>query len=1109
MPTIQSGDLSFSFEASVRGPLKLTGILDTKNKHQWLTGQKTLFGAATNSGNFIKSNQSPMVDVLLQHSPRSFTVWCHLDNLIQIQLNIQGDGAKSAVRIYTRISNNGTKTVFLRLFLPLILICDLKAPSPNDALMACVPRELGSVRSLAEAPPIGMRFNRKVGLPTSMNMMEVASVYDASGGGGVFFADTSGNRRFQRAPLQFTLSGKEVVGFWICDIQPGTSIEGPSLGIGVHSTGDWHNAIDYYLAAHQWHTHFADTPPWLREAGGIYSFGGGGAGSIYLQYRGTRLDHGSALCTYERDQGPWRDGLGDQGRERFPIQISSAGFAPAGSPVIAAQQMQNQTCVFAVGDDGGVWVTWQRGGGAWRDGKKGRVPARVTPASVAPPGAPLAAAHQNERQLDVFWVHHDGSIWVTWAVDDGQWRDGQDGRDPARITPMGYASPTACLAAIKQNSSQLDVFWVRDDGAVWVTWIVNEDGRWRDGGSGKLPARITPPNVAPAGAPLAAIKPRDNALYVFYVGDDGAIWLTYEVDDGPWTDGKDGRHPLRVSPRGKFPYRAHIAAAKRHDGQLQVFAVGLDGAIWMTWPDAQGKWRDGDSGRLPTQVTPQCMAPAGAHLVAVHQTANQLDVFVVGKEDRVWLTCERPDGSWPDGREGRPEPLFITPGGFAPAGAGVAALLRPDGQMEAYAVSQGRITSFRQLPTLLKEATELGTNVLYLWDYWEGSDAGGMPHYWNKGDYVPRGDLGGKDALIEGIVAIHAQGGRVIAYLEPFIIYKYSEIASGKAAKWTGMQDGAPFSPYIDNDTMVAPFLPWQEEVVGIAQRLVKDYGIDGIFLDSWAWQMNQRLSVAKEGIIYSPAQWNEGVLTLTEKVRTAIRSIKADAVVLGETTAGPIAFTWDGGLAADFFNRVKKDPDFPWNEFREMNENRLLASPVRYGFPEVLFFSNGHDLNELHQVYAAGHSLALCSHWCDASMHDDALHIKQLLDVRRELRDAMVYGKQVYQPRTSEPSVAAYYFRGNRKEVITIVNTDEADHDISLEMMASERDSMWRDRLNGPFYWASGTTMSVSMPRASVRVLARRNWLLGRSLARPLSFLNGLLDTIAGIGARRTHPNP
>ena len=113
----------------------------------------------------------------------------------------------------------------------------------------------------------------------------------------------------------------------------------------------------------------------------------------------------------------------------------------------------------------------------------------MTPAGVAPAGAPLAAVHQNERQLDVFWVRHDGGIWTTWVVDDGLWRDGQDGRHPARITPTGFARPNSCLAGAKQNPSQLDVFCVRDDGAVWVTWEVN-DGVWRDGASGRMPAGL-------------------------------------------------------------------------------------------------------------------------------------------------------------------------------------------------------------------------------------------------------------------------------------------------------------------------------------------------------------------------------------------------------------------------------------------------------------------------------------------------------------------------------------------------------------------------------------------------------------------------------------------
>ena len=62
-----------------------------------------------------------------------------------------------------------------------------------------------------------------------MNMMEVASVFDASGRGGKLLLCRYKRQpeNFQRAPLQFTLSAEEVVGFLDRRFQPGTWIEGP------------------------------------------------------------------------------------------------------------------------------------------------------------------------------------------------------------------------------------------------------------------------------------------------------------------------------------------------------------------------------------------------------------------------------------------------------------------------------------------------------------------------------------------------------------------------------------------------------------------------------------------------------------------------------------------------------------------------------------------------------------------------------------------------------------------------------------------------------------------------------------------------------------------
>ena len=66
--------------------------------------------------------------------------------------------------------------------------------------------------------------------------------------------------------------------------------------------------------------------------------------------------------------------------------------------------------------------------------------------------------------------------------------------------------------------------------------------------------------------------------------------------------------------------------------------------------------------------------------------------------------------------------------------------------------------SFRSLPFLHKQARNLGTDVLYLADYWEPATSAPPPDYddnerspyWNKGDYLPRQDLGGEICVHRG-----------------------------------------------------------------------------------------------------------------------------------------------------------------------------------------------------------------------------------------------------------------------------------------------------------------------------------------------------------------------
>lgn len=116
----------------------------------------------------------------------------------------------------------------------------------------------------------------------------------------------------------------------------------------------------------------------------------------------------------------------------------------------------------------------------------------ANPSYLSPPGSPVAVETQNGNQLDVFNVGRDGAVYLTWQG-SGQWSDGAFGHPyPARIT-QSLTRPGAFVAAAPQTVNQLDSFVAGNDGAVYVTWVVG-GGNWTDGTPGHgSPVRITPP----------------------------------------------------------------------------------------------------------------------------------------------------------------------------------------------------------------------------------------------------------------------------------------------------------------------------------------------------------------------------------------------------------------------------------------------------------------------------------------------------------------------------------------------------------------------------------------------------------------------------------------
>jgi hypothetical protein len=207
-----------------------------------------------------------------------------------------------------------------------------------------------------------------------------------------------------------------------------------------------------------------------------------------------------------------------------------AGFA-------AAVQGNNQIDVLVVGKTGAVMLAF---GAA---GYRGWLP--LSRAQFAPSGAPLAVAHQPPNdQLDVFTAGNDGRVHVLWVLGNQPWLG------PWPIVDAPLAPPGAALAAVQHpRNDQVDVFVVGSDGGLHVLWET-DNRQWNQ------PVALTPPGFAPAGAALAAIKqPPNDQLDLFVVGNDGAIQVLWELDNGKWSE------PIALTPPGFAPPGAALAAA--------------------------------------------------------------------------------------------------------------------------------------------------------------------------------------------------------------------------------------------------------------------------------------------------------------------------------------------------------------------------------------------------------------------------------------------------------------------------------------------------------------------------------------------------------------------
>jgi len=267
-----------------------------------------------------------------------------------------------------------------------------------------------------------------------------------------------------------------------------------------------------------------------------------------------------------------------------------------------------------------------------------------------------------------------------------------------------------------------------------------------------------------------------------------------------------------------------------------------------------------------------------------------------------------------------------------------------------------KLKSFRDLPVLLSEARSLGTSTIYLTDWYEGLPGARRIDYWQaKGDYVPRSDLGGEEALREGVAALHAQGGRVIVYIEGFIIGEQTQIGRTHGAEWSIVGPGGPpAQPYPGNWKLCPAAEGFAAYLEGVARRIA-GYGIDGVFVDSYGYQMDwECVARPHRHPLGSKEVFNNGATRLMHRVRAAMRQVNPDAIILieGPKLKSLFAFV-DGSLDGSMRSLAGR---WLWNA---------------QGKTDTI--TSGWSVDDWHQILAIGAKLACPSCFMEAPAYASA----------------------------------------------------------------------------------------------------------------------------------------
>jgi hypothetical protein len=234
--------------------------------------------------------------------------------------------------------------------------------------------------------------------------------------------------------------------------------------------------------------------------------------------------------------------------------------------------------VFAVGSDGNVWQIFQAApSGGWSDWKKLGHPR---------PGIRhfdrIIVGRNIDLRQELFVMGSDDALWHIWQVfPNAGWSDWESLGKPRDAFPKTNDRDISQPVVQKNADGHLEVF-APGNGAFcnrWQEMPLAFPIHWRHQGWNAKPKPKPDVGLRSLDAALNVGGQLNTHIEVFGLGDDGALWHAWQVDQDPFWSAWESLG----SPPAKIREADRVTIGTNRDGRLEVFLMGQDGAVWHTW----------------------------------------------------------------------------------------------------------------------------------------------------------------------------------------------------------------------------------------------------------------------------------------------------------------------------------------------------------------------------------------------------------------------------------------------------------------------------------------------------------------------------------------------